>query len=328
MRSFCLLIYVATFLLSLPVWASQVQGATPDASAPATTAVTPAPTAVTTPAQTVRRVLVVSIDGLRPDLMLLADCPTIRLLIRDGSYSFWAKTTEMGVTLPSHTSMVTGREIVYHGIHWNGNTVPDGVEYQYPQVPTLFELAKEHGMSTAIVSGKAKFRYLARPGSVDYLSVPSDPKISDEQTVDNAVRIIREHQPDVMLLHLPDVDTVGHRDGWGTPEQLAAIERADAALARALDALDAAGHRDDTLIILNADHGGWWKSHNGGDPRGRHIPWIVVGPGVRKNYDLNCERDLEIQIYDTFATACQYLGIPLPEKCQGKPVNAAFIEPD
>jgi arylsulfatase A-like enzyme len=220
--------------------------------------------------------------------------------------------------------MMTGREIVYHGIHWNGTTVPDGVEYQYPQVPTLFDLAKQSGMSTAIVSGKAKFRYLARPGSVDVARIPDESSVGDGATADAAVQVIIEHAPQVMLLHFGEVDGVGHHDGWGSPQQLAAIERADAALARALDALDAAGHRDDTLIILTADHGGWWKKHNGGDPRGLHIPWIVVGPGVRENYDLDRENDLQIQTYDTFATVCQYLGIPLPEKCQGRPIDAAF----
>ncbi|GIW74943.1 MAG: hypothetical protein KatS3mg104_0006 [Phycisphaerae bacterium] len=54
------------------------------------------------------RVLIISIDGLRPDLALRAEMPNLRSLLRNGSYSFWAYTTPAAITLPSHTSMLTG----------------------------------------------------------------------------------------------------------------------------------------------------------------------------------------------------------------------------
>jgi arylsulfatase A-like enzyme len=68
--------------------------------------------------------------------------------------------------------------------------------------------------------------------------------------------------------------------------------------------------------------------HGPNDPRSRHIPWIVVGPGVRANYDLTRAADLHVNTEDTFATACYVLGIPLPADIDGKPVLAIFEKPD
>src|SRR4051794_806960 len=45
------------------------------------------------PIEQIRRVMVVSIDGLRPDLLLLADAPVARSLMKRGCYSMWAMTT-------------------------------------------------------------------------------------------------------------------------------------------------------------------------------------------------------------------------------------------
>lgn len=43
------------------------------------------------------RALVISIDGLRPDLLLRADTPNLHALFKRGSFSFWARTTEVSI---------------------------------------------------------------------------------------------------------------------------------------------------------------------------------------------------------------------------------------
>src|SRR5688572_1074327 len=90
----------------------------------------------TTDATRPKRVLIISVDGLRPDLALRGDCPNLRDLIARGSFTLWAQTTPGGKTLPSHTSMLTGRTVPLHGIHWNSAQKPTGVEYTYAKVPT------------------------------------------------------------------------------------------------------------------------------------------------------------------------------------------------
>lgn len=274
----------------------------------------------------IRRVLIISIDGLRPDLMLRARTPNIRSLMQRGAYSMWARTTELSITLPSHTSMLTGVTPEYHRIFWNFY-----IENAYPTVPTIFDLAHQvgapdHRLTTGIVAGKSKFHELAKPGSVDYVDVYRDKEGTNVDVGHSAAEMIRYHAPDVMFVHLPDVDVTGHAKGWGTPDQIQAIERADDAVGFILDALVQKGLMDSTLIILSADHGGQGMGHGPNDPRSRHIPWIAVGPGIRKNYDLTRFGDLTINTEDTFATACTLMHIPLPKYLDGKFVKE-IVEP-
>src|SRR5208337_1904071 len=87
-----------------------------------------------------------------------------------------------------------------------------------------------------------------------------------------------------------------------------------------LGALDQRHLRDSTFILVTSDHGGAGLSHGPDDPRSRQIPWIVVGPGIRRGLDLTIYGDLVINTEDTFSTAAYLLGIPILRKVDGHPV--------
>jgi predicted AlkP superfamily pyrophosphatase or phosphodiesterase len=265
------------------------------------------------------RVLIVSIDGCRPDVALRADMPHLRAVMARGSFSFWANTTDVAITLPSHVSMLTGVTPDKHGIHYNDDKPTNKPEH--PLVPTLFDLAKKKGYTTAVCAGKSKFRAFDTEGALDWKFIK---EASDEEVASAAAAIIREHQPQVTFVHFPDCDRVGHADGWGSPQQVAVLGKADVALGTVLSALDDQHLTDSTLIILSADHGGNGRTHGGLDPRSRTIPWIAAGPGVKQNYDLTLNIKLVIYTYDTFATACDALGISLPANSDGKPILDIF----
>ena len=295
------------------------------------------------PAPRPRRVLVISVDGLRPDLLLRSDTPNMHRLFESGCYTFWARTVPQGITLPSHTSMLTGVTPRRHGIEWNRDLPL--FRPVYPSYPTLFELAHNARFTTAIATGKSKFATIIKPKMLSWQSIPpppadtvvgfeedeqepadeagpttgpttrpttaptTQPKIADADVAREAARIIREHRPHVMFVHFPGVDTVGHDKGWGTPEQVAAIGKADEALGVLLAALRGANVAGETAIILTADHGGAGKTHGPDDARSLHIPWIVSGPGIRKGVDLTTYPKLQVNTEDTCATACGLLGI-------------------
>jgi len=272
-----------------------------------------------------QRVVIVSIDGLRPDVLLRANAPTVRALMKDGAFTFWAKTTEVSITLPSHVSMFTGVTPEHHGV-WFNVEAEENDNSQYPSVPTLFELAKAKGYTTAMSVGKSKLKALARPGSVDFEAIPDDFR-SAAGVAEHAARIIRQHQPQVMFVHFPDVDASGHGTGWGTPSQVEAVERCDKALGVVVDALREKQLLAGTVIILSADHGGASTWHGRDDARSRHIPWIISGPGIKKNQDLTSYYSLTVNTEDTFATACQVMKIPLPAGVSGKAIVQALEHP-
>ncbi|HEX8912897.1 MAG TPA: ectonucleotide pyrophosphatase/phosphodiesterase [Humisphaera sp.] len=272
------------------------------------------------PIPAIKRVLVVSIDGLRPDLLLLADTPFAHGLLKRASYSMWAMTTPQSITLPSHVSMMTGVTPNRHGILWNAD-LP--LEYPlYPSTPTLFEEAKRRGYTTAVVAGKDKFDVFDRPGVLDWKWIPRRGTMKTSQVIKGATAMIRDHQPEVMLVHLPSVDVVGHAKGWATPDQMKAIAEADTALSELFAALDAAKLTESTLVIITADHGGQGKGHGTEDSRSRHIPWIAVNPALRQGVDLTTDAKLVIRTEDTFATSCWVLGIvPTNKDLDGNPVK-------
>src|SRR5262245_4599238 len=61
-------------------------------------------------------VIIVSIDGLRPDAIKKFGADTMKRLMQEGSYSLHASTILPSKTLPSHTSMLTGVEPSEHGV--------------------------------------------------------------------------------------------------------------------------------------------------------------------------------------------------------------------
>ena len=274
------------------------------------------------PIPEIERVLIISIDGLRPDRLLLADTPVIHGMIKEGTYTFWAKTTAVAITLPSHVSMLTGMIPDKHGIEWNGD-LPFS-QPVYPLFPTIFETAKLGGYSTALVTGKTKFGPLTKPGTLDHLFMPEKNGMEDAEVADEAVKIIHQFKPDLLFVHFPAVDRNGHQFGWGSSEQLTAIGLADHAVGQVVAALEEEGLKKSTFIIVTSDHGGQGKVHGADDPRSRHIPWIATGPGVKRGFDLTQLPELEVHTEDTAATVLYLLGAPLPAYLQGKPVLPAF----
>lgn len=275
------------------------------------------------PIPAVEHVVLISVDGLRPDLALRANMPTLRGMLSEGAYTLWAKTTEVSITLPSHTSMVTAVTPEKHGVTWNDD-LPAG-ETAYPRYPTVMEMATRAGYVTAMVAGKSKFSALDKPGTLTYSFVPGrGTGIDSGEVASHVEKIIAAHKPDLLFVHFPDVDLTGHRHGWGSPEQIAAIEKTDGALARVFAALDHAGIRRSTVVILSADHGGAGYTHGKDDTRSRHIPWIIVGPGVRQGFDLTRLAELNVRTEDSAATVAYLLGLAQQPYFDGVPVKAAF----
>lgn len=275
--------------------------------------------------QAARSVVIVSIDGLRPDVALRGEMPALRSLMARGSFTMFATTTDTAVTLPSHVSMLTGVSPGRHRIVYNHDPGPG--DRAHPAWPTLFELAHRAGLSTAMSAGKGKFSLFVRAGVPDLVSLPErGGTLGDSAVAGTAAGWIASGGPRVLFVHLAGVDLAGHADGWGSPSQLAAVAKADEALDRVVSALAARGTGDSTLVIVSSDHGGAGTTHGGRDPRSRFIPWVVAGPGVRGDFDLTRLPTLRVRTEDTFATACAWLGLRPSRPIEGRNVREIFEE--
>ncbi len=284
------------------------------------------------PAQ--RRLIVISIDGMRPDVLLRAEAPNIRGLMKRGSFTFFAQSTDLAITLPTHTSMLTGVEPNVHGIKVNDDS-GDNAKIELAQ-PTLLTLAKAAGRTTAMAAAKSKFSLFAKSGAIDWAYYPTDEKdasgkaiktFKDAQIGAKAVSFLTEHSPQVLFVHFPGPDSVGHAVGWGTQKQLDVVAEIDGWIGRILDEVERQGQTGNTLVLLTADHGGAIKSHGGLDARSRLIPFIAAGPGVRENYDLTQQDKLVVHVEDTMATGLEWLEVARPAGILGQPVWAIYAVP-
>src|SRR5436305_3526313 len=271
------------------------------------------------PLPAVSHMIVISADGCRPDVLLRAHTPNVRHMMEAGTFTMWARTVPQSITLPSHTSMLTGVTPERHKVLWNAD-LPEPI---YPKVPTIFDVAKAGGLTTAMVTGKTKFVSLGRPGAVDWEKVQV---ATDEEVGSRAASLLREHKPNLMFVHLPGADVAGHSKGWGTPEQVEAIEAIDRAVGVLLGAVADAKLADSTVVLFTADHGGAGRSHGPNDPRSRHIPWVLTGPGIRQGYDLTRDAALTVNTEDTFATTCWFLGLRPPQPIDGKPIEEVLAD--
>ncbi|NWG34829.1 MAG: alkaline phosphatase family protein [Chloroflexi bacterium] len=312
---------VACQLPALPI--SPAATATPSSSTfftetPTQTAVptgtatsTPTPTLTPTPAHHASRVLILSIDGLRPDAILAAPMPNLLGLMQTSARTLNAKTVYPSVTLIAHASMLGGVCPSKHGVDWNDYLPEKG----YALGTDLFDLAHAAGLQTVMYVGKEKLIQLTEPSSVDIYRF-----INDRDLV-IADRLIADFPQDFNLLfvHFPLVDGMGHRYGWMSPQQLNVAYRADEALGMILAELDARGIRDETLIMVTADHGGHDTLHGSRLREDMTIPWIASGPGIQPKV-----LTTQVNTMDTAATAAFALGLSIPPEWDGVPIYEAF----
>ena len=127
-------------------------------------------------AQTHHPVLMISIDGLRPDYVTQADqrgleVPNLRRILANGAHAEGVVNVSPTVTYPNHTTLVTGVLPSEHGIYNNELFDPEGKEHggwywyaQAVQAPTLWQAAKASGL----VTGSVYWPVTVKASGIDY----------------------------------------------------------------------------------------------------------------------------------------------------------------
>ena len=290
---------------------------TPTATLTATPTLTSTPTETSTPTVTptpiyqVRRVLILSIDGLRPDVISMAPMPNLQKLMQTSAYSLTAQTVYPSVTLISHASMLTGLCPAKHGVYWNDYIPENGIA----EGTDLFDIAHAAGLETWMFVGKEKLKQITASTSLTGFVLGSD---RDSELTDQLIEEFPENFG-VLFVHFATVDGMGHEYGWLSPEQLSVAFRADESLGRILAELDARNLRNETLVIITADHGGHDTTHGSTMPEDMTIPWFATGPGIKPGV-----LTTTVHTMDTAATAAFSLGLDIPAEWDGVPVYEAF----
>lgn len=256
-------------------------------------------------------VVVVSIDGLRPDVITPA-MTTLHRLFLQGASAKVARTINKSATLPSHASMVSGVDASEHGLDFNAYRP----EHANIARPTMFSVAHAAGLPTYMFVGKAKLKHL--------LGKPNDAELKVAGI--HCRRVVKEATPQLqkltrglLFMHFADPDSAGHRSGWMGEEYVAAAHAADTCLGSVMDTIEESGRLDRTLLLVTSDHGGHGRSHGTRMEVDQRIPWYAWGSAARRG---RTKRD--VHTTDTAATALAALGLTLPKEMHGQPVLDAI----
>jgi hypothetical protein len=250
-------------------------------------------------------VLLVSVDGLRSDALIAVPgaLPAFDRL-RVGRSTLNARADpDRTITLPNHTSMITGRLVQGDaGHHWIRNDeVEDGATIHGVAgvyVPSAFDVAHDRRAWTGIFAGKPKFHlyddsYDAQRGAEDALPpddgrdkidrylIDANPTGLADALIPEMTRVDRAAKR-FFFVHFAVTDLTAHAKGWdvtpGSP-YMKAVGAVDVALGRVLDAIEGDERlRDHTAIVLTADHGGGapYRHHDQAHMRVDYvIPFLV-----------------------------------------------------
>ena len=256
----------------------------------------------------------ISVDGLGSvylqPMIEHGELPNFHRFQTEGAWTNNARNDEvLTITLPNHTTMVTGRPVKGpDGHQWTKNTDPAKGEtlhkhpgYDGPYVSSVFDVAHDHGMRTILLSGKTKFSlyrdsYDAKHGAIDTGTPDHGRAKLDKFAYDKDcasmtrtfVAAMKESPFQYSFIHYADPDTAGHAHGWGGAEYKQAIRAVDAQLGELFTMIDAdSKFRGATTIFLTADHGGIDKGHsNNLLVEVYTIPVYIWGAGTAHGEDL------------------------------------------
>lgn len=240
-----------------------------------------------------KKLFVISVDSLFfDDVQWLTDCPNLYGIYRSGSVVQKMKSTYPAMTYVAHSTMMTGCHEEKHGIYHN-EKVEVGVEHPawhwYRRelgTDTIFDAAKRGGYSISVINwpvtgddpsidylvpeiwsddpagdSRPRFLTVCSPGMDELydryghmLRWKYQPEL-DDFGVACLKDIIREHEPDVIMLHLSYLDHARHSFGGFAPEAKHALMECDRKIGELMEILREKEILQQYNICVMGDHG-------------------------------------------------------------------------
>jgi predicted AlkP superfamily pyrophosphatase or phosphodiesterase len=267
-------------------------------------------------------VIVIGVDGLSVDGVVAAGGPALRELMARGAWSLEARGVMPTLSSPNWMSMITASGPEQHGITSNGylkrmQEIEPACRDESGGFPNIFGAlrAQRPASRIAIFHDWPGFAKLVERNVPDVLEHQHGP----ERTAQAAIEYWKRYRPELLFIHLDNVDHAGHRSGWSSREYYRAVEEADRQIGAILGMLRDAGALESTFVLVTSDHGGKGRHHGKNSLAEIRIPWILAGPGVAPG-----KIAASVFTYDTGATLAWIFELQAPACWIGRPVLAAF----
>ncbi len=292
-------------------------------------------------------VVLITVDTLRADRVgcygfSQGETPTMDLFAARG-VRFERCTSQTPLTLPSHTTIMTGTFPPFHGVRDNGGFIVP------PELTTMAELFKGRGYTTAAFVGayvldskwglNQGFDYY-----FDQFDLSRFEKISlanvqrpGGEVMDEALRWLetKKDAPFFAWIHLYDPHTPyeppsPYKEKYAKHPYLGEIAYADSQLGRLWSFLGDKGLRDRTYLVFASDHGESLGEHQEAThgffvyQAAIHVPLIFVTPFPRLQGVVS---PAVVSLADVLPTVCEMAGFVPPPQVQGQSLVPFFIRP-
>ena len=268
-----------------------------------------------------RRVVLVSIDGLRADAPDLGGTGAFARLARDGA-SGVVSTVTPSLSVPAHLSMLSGVPPEEHHVF------SEDLQFtaEMNALDPAFRISVQRGGDTrafmAADGPLASFEEILACRLAFGFEQLVNVSGGATAIVDAGLEAVADTTLSAVFLHLPDPDAAGHAHGFGSAAYAAAVAETEAALGRVVDALP-----EGTLLVVTSDHGGGGdygaSQHGSTAPADVNVPIFLYGPGVDAGATLPSNRT----ILDVAPTLVWATGAPTPAGYRGAPLLAGFRNP-
>ncbi|MBI2102322.1 alkaline phosphatase family protein [Candidatus Woesearchaeota archaeon] len=253
-----------------------------------------------------QKVLLLGIDGVRPDALSVARTPHLDNLIAHGCYSDAAQAGEHTVSAPGWSNIFCGVWERKHGV--TNNTFSGSKYDQYPSLFTRLEQLHPELYTVSLVSWRPINDHII-PAADFRLSYSND-RDGDRQVTEQTIQVLSREDPDVMFVYFGNVDMVGHKYGFhpSVAPYVREIESVDRQIGLVLRTLQ---HRrqyasENWLILCTTDHGGTKSGHGQNIPEHRTGFYIVSGSSAQSGRLTG-----QPQQVDVVPTILTHLKIPL-----------------
>ena len=251
-----------------------------------------------------QKVILILIDGMRPDGLVQCGNDYLSDLKRECSYTLSGKTVFPSITLPCHLSLFHSVPPERHGTTNN--------HYVEPVRPVLglFEKLKQGGKKSAMFSGWQEMRDICKPGTLDFSLFINQLEYEhvDKILTDTAISYISGAKPDFVFLYLGETDDKGgHDKGWMSETYLEYISLAIDNVKRIIDEFG-----EEYTIILTADHGGHDRTHGSSMQEDMLIPLFIRGKDIEGGRELK-----EVSILDVAPTIASVFNISPEREWEG-----------
>ena len=212
-------------------------------------------------------VILVSIDGFRPDYLERGITPVLSQLASEGA-SGPMRPSFPSVTFPNHYTLVTGLHPDHHGIVGNNMVDAELGSFSLRNQAAVTDrrwwdggepiwvTAEKAGLVTGTMFWPGSEAEIGgvRPThwTVFDQSMPGDARVD---RVLDWLNLPEGQRPDLSTLYFDIVDTAGHNHGPDGTATIEAVRSVDASIGRLVEGLKARGLYERTVLVIVSDHG-------------------------------------------------------------------------